>query len=158
MSRSEYCRTCHYKYLESMDKQAKHDPAKVGCTDCHVSLVAGGGRRYIIHDPRFDFSRDEVPSKECHDQETAAKEPPPNHDFNFKPVDTGGDPKEYESRGSLSPMSSPNVRSRGKDKKPEIQAVASSSMDDSPGERSLSIQPAGEGPNGRGISPEGTDQ
>lgn len=87
MSRSEFCQTCHYKYLDSMDKHAKHDKNEVGCTDCHAPTVVNGGQRYSIHDHRFDFSRPELPCIECHDEETAAKEPPPEHKFNFKPVE-----------------------------------------------------------------------
>jgi hypothetical protein len=90
MSRSEFCQTCHYQYLSSLDKHAgkKHAEAKVACTDCHVPTVTAKGDRYSIHDHRFDFSRPDLPCTECHDEATAAKPPPPNHVYNFKPVES----------------------------------------------------------------------
>jgi hypothetical protein len=96
MSRSEFCQTCHYKYWDSIEKHAKHtkEQLPLGCTECHMPTTVENpvrGRRYSIHDHRFDFSRPEgkdLPCAECHDEATIAKGKPTGHrEFNFKPVE-----------------------------------------------------------------------
>src|SRR5512143_3009886 len=83
MTRDEYCGTCHQKIFKIASTHSRHDSQAVGCADCHPPMVADGGRRYSIHDHRFDFSGPELPCVECHEEKEIAGKNAENHDFHF---------------------------------------------------------------------------
>ncbi len=83
MTRDEYCGTCHGKIFKIASTHSRHDPQTAGCADCHPPTVADGGRRYSIHDHRFDFSGPELPCAECHEEKEIAGKKAENHDFHF---------------------------------------------------------------------------
>jgi hypothetical protein len=108
MSRDEYCGTCHQKILKISSIHSRHNHAdnaatsatdnatagghaartvKVGCVDCHPGTPTRDGKRYSIHDHKFDFSGPELECGECHDLSDKSdryfKNPARKHDFHF---------------------------------------------------------------------------
>ncbi len=83
MSRDEYCGTCHQKIFKISSTHSRHDTQAVACVDCHPPEVADGGKRYSIHDHKFDFSGPELPCAECHEEKDVAGKKAENHDFHF---------------------------------------------------------------------------
>ncbi len=86
MSRSEYCGTCHTNYFAEFEAHADHSQNDVECIDCHVPNLDATGRRYSIHDHKFDFSGPELPCAECHGGEVPDTDGEPPHDFKFERV------------------------------------------------------------------------
>ncbi len=86
MSRDEYCGTCHRDIYRKFENHAEHSPEDVECVDCHVPLLDSTGRRYSIHDHKFDFSGPELPCAECHGEKIPESGDKPPHDFHFERV------------------------------------------------------------------------
>ncbi len=100
LSRSEYCGTCHRKTYKNQKDHAFHTEQQAACDDCHVPTVTRDGRRYSIHDHKFDFSRAKPPCEECHGPDNLdpkgspllgkdgkmRAEPPSHGLFNINPV------------------------------------------------------------------------
>ncbi len=83
MSRDEYCGTCHAKIFKIASTHSRHDVQAAACVDCHPPTVTDGGRRYSIHDHKFDFSGPELACAECHEEKDVAGKKAENHDFHF---------------------------------------------------------------------------
>ncbi|NTU60373.1 MAG: hypothetical protein HGA98_04870 [Deltaproteobacteria bacterium] len=89
MTRSEYCGTCHPKRYEQFFQHSGHRPEKTECVDCHVPKMAVPGKRYSIHDHKFDYSGPPPACTQCHEakqvegKKACAHEP---RDFRLKPV------------------------------------------------------------------------
>lgn len=89
MSKDEYCGTCHVKIYKVSSLHSRHEPQSVLCVDCHTPQVTDGGKRYSIHDHKFDFSGPELPCAECHEEKDVAGKKAENHDFHFTRVKHG---------------------------------------------------------------------
>ena len=89
MSKDEYCGTCHVKIYKVSSLHSRHDPQSVQCVDCHTPQVTDGGKRYSIHDHKFDFSGPELPCAECHEEKDVAGKKAENHDFHFTRIKHG---------------------------------------------------------------------
>jgi hypothetical protein len=83
MSRDEYCGTCHQKILKISSLHSRHEAQAASCVDCHPPEVADGGKRYSIHDHKFDFSGPEYPCTECHEAKDVEGKKAENHDFHL---------------------------------------------------------------------------
>jgi len=81
MTRDEYCGTCHGRIYKVVSLHSRHSPRDVQCVDCHTPQVTDGGKRYSIHDRKFDFSGPEYPCAECHEEKEVAGKKAENHDF-----------------------------------------------------------------------------
>ena len=68
---------------------SRHDPQSALCIDCHTPQVTDGGKRYSIHDHKFDFSGPEMPCAECHEEKDVAGKKAENHDFHFTRIKNG---------------------------------------------------------------------
>jgi hypothetical protein len=88
MSPSEYCGTCHKFRNENFLQHSGHRPVKVECRDCHVPTMAEPGKRYSIHDHKFDFSQPPLTCTECHDPGSVSGDRCQYYapDFNITPV------------------------------------------------------------------------
>jgi hypothetical protein len=86
MTRDEYCGTCHGRIYKVSSLHSRHSPGDAQCVDCHTPQVTDGGRRYSIHDHKFDFSGPEYSCNECHEEKKVAGKIPPNHDFHHNRV------------------------------------------------------------------------
>jgi hypothetical protein len=86
MTGDEYCGTCHGKIYKVKTLHTKHQPNSVECVDCHTPKTTGDGKRYSIHDHKFDFSGPELKCTECHEQDDARITGNPRHVFPFYPV------------------------------------------------------------------------
>ncbi|HEY3490326.1 MAG TPA: multiheme c-type cytochrome [Candidatus Deferrimicrobiaceae bacterium] len=87
MSRDEYCGTCHQKILKISKLHSRHDPSEAECIDCHPASPTKDGKRYSIHDHKFDFSGPELECSECHDLSDKTdryyRKPGYKHEFHF---------------------------------------------------------------------------
>ncbi|MBI5446460.1 MAG: hypothetical protein HY900_35255 [Deltaproteobacteria bacterium] len=81
MGRNEYCGTCHERRYENFLQHSGHRPETTECTDCHVPQMAQPGKRYSIHDHKFDFSQPAPACTECH----PAKEVAGKRECRFRP-------------------------------------------------------------------------
>lgn len=87
MSKDEYCGTCHGDIFKESETHSKHSPENAQCVECHVPSVDSTGRRYSIHDHKYDFSGPEIPCAECHGKDAPEAEGGHSHDFQqFGPV------------------------------------------------------------------------
>ncbi len=86
LTRNEYCGTCHTKIFRLFPVHSRHSPQEVLCVDCHTPKVTDGGKRYSIHDHKFDFSGPELPCTECHEAKEIEGKKAENHNFNFSRV------------------------------------------------------------------------
>jgi hypothetical protein len=90
MSRDEYCGTCHQKILKISKLHSRHDPSEAACIDCHPATPTRDGKRYSIHDHKFDFSAPELECAECHDltdkKDRYFRNTSYKHDFHFSRV------------------------------------------------------------------------
>lgn len=86
MSRDEYCGTCHGKIYKLGTVHSRHSNQVTQCVDCHTPKVTEGGRRYSIHDHKFDFSGPEYPCVECHEEKDVEGKKAENHDFHLSRV------------------------------------------------------------------------
>jgi len=88
MSRDEYCGTCHRKIYKFETLHTKHPPDATQCVDCHPPKTTDGGKRYSIHDHKFDFSGYEPSCTDCHPEDDKRLKEKPKHVFHLGPVTT----------------------------------------------------------------------
>lgn len=72
MTPSEYCGTCHKYRYENFLQHSGHRPEKTQCNDCHVPTMAEPGKRYSIHDHKFNFSQPSPDCTVCHEPQDVA--------------------------------------------------------------------------------------
>lgn len=86
MTRADYCGTCHKEIRKRSSDHSRHSPLAAECIDCHTPQVTRDGRRYSVHDHKFDFSGPELQCAECHVEKEIAGKKPKNHEFHFGTV------------------------------------------------------------------------